>query len=182
MNQFDHAINFIFSVEGYVSNSKYDAGGYTKFGIAQKAHPNVDVKNLTLDGAKAIYRRQYWDACRCDDLNPTLALYLMDFAVNSGVKTAVKGLQKCLNLQVSGKADAPLVVDGKIGDKTIAAANGVPDRLLVAAFHAYRVSFYFGLVKKNSTQNKFLRGWMNRLAKLQMYVNGIPTQKFGLFV
>lgn len=182
MSKFDHAIDFIFAVEGYVSNSKYDAGGYTKYGIAQKAHPNVDVKNLTIDGAKAIYKRQYWDACRCDEFDENVGLYVMDFAVNSGVQTAVKALQKCLNLQASGKADAPLVVDGKIGDKTIAAANGVPDRLLVAAFHAYRVSFYFGLVKKNSTQNKFLRGWMNRLAKLQMYVNGIPTQKFGLFV
>ena len=54
MSKFDKAIDFIFEVEGYVSNHKADAGGYTKYGIAQKSHPNVNVRTLTLDGAKEI--------------------------------------------------------------------------------------------------------------------------------
>lgn len=180
MSKFDHAINFIFAVEGYVSNSKYDAGGYTKYGIAQKAHQNVDVKNLTLDGAKAIYRRQYWDACRCDEFDENVGLYVMDFAVNSGVKTAVKALQKCVNKLLAEATE--LVVDGQVGPKTIESVKKADARALVAALHAYRTAFYFSLAKKSPSQNVFIRGWMNRLAKLQMYVNGIPTQKFGLFV
>lgn len=169
---FDWAIDFVFAVEGYVSNSKYDSGGYTKYGIAQNSHPNVDVKNLTIEGAKRIYEGEYWNACKCGRFRPPLALYLMDFAVNSGVKNAAVGLQRTANKLTPGTGILALCEDGKIGEKTIAAVNSIPQHLMIAAFHAYRVQFYFNLVAKKSTQSKFLRGWMNRLAKLNMYANG----------
>lgn len=179
---FSWAIDFVFAVEGYVSNSKYDSGGYTKFGIAQNAHPGVDVRNLTIDGAKNIYRKQYWDACKCDKFAPSLALYLMDFAVNSGAKNAAVGLQRTVNKLTAGTGALALCEDGKIGEKTIAAVNGIPERLMIAAFHAYRTEFYFNIVKKNSTQNAFLRGWMNRLAKLNMYANGASIKRMNVML
>ena len=171
-DMFDWAIDFVFAVEGHVSNAKHDSGGYTKYGIAQNAHPDVDVKNLTPDDAKKIYRKKYWNACKCGELPPTLALYLMDFAVNSGVKKAVAGLQCCYNKMTAGTGTLALAEDGIIGPKTITAVQCIPKHLMIAGFHAYRVQYYFNIVAKNSTQNKFLRGWMNRLAKLNMYANG----------
>lgn len=182
MSKFDKAIAFIFEVEGYVSNHKADKGGYTKYGIAQKAHPNVDVKNLTLEGAKAIYKKSYWDVCKCDEFDEAVGLYVMDFAVNSGTLTATKALQRCTNYLLSGKGTAPLVVDGKIGPKSVESIKSVDQKALVAALHAYRSTFFFNLVKRNSSQSTFLRGWMNRLAKLNMYVNGISVRQFAYFV
>ena len=176
--QFDNAIDFIFAVEGYISNHKADAGGFTKYGIAQKSHPNIVVKNLTLDGAKQIYKKEYWDACKCDEFDGNVGLYLMDFAVNSGVKTAAAALQKCANRLLSGKNDAPLAADGKIGPKTIEAVKQLDAPALVAALQAY----FFGIVKRSPSQNTFLKGWMNRLAKLNMYAHGVTVKQFGLFV
>ena len=176
---FDWAIDFVFAVEGYVSNSKYDSGGYTKYGIAQNSHPNVDVRNLTIDGAKRIYKEDYWDACKCGEFSRPLALYLLDFAVNSGVRNAALGLQRAVNKLNAGTGISPLAEDGKIGTKTILAAFSIPEGLMQAAFHAYRTEFYFNIVKKNATQNKFLRGWMNRLAKLNMYANGASIKRMN---
>lgn len=182
MSNFDYAIDFVFAVEGYVSNHKADAGGYTKYGIAQKANPGVDVKNLTLDGAKKIYRKNYWDACKCDSFDKRVGLYVMDYAVNSGVATSAKALQRCANRLISGKADSPLVVDGKIGPKSIEAINKLNPEELVAALHAARVTFFLNLVRKNASQNVFLRGWMNRMSKLNMYANGLQIKQLDYFV
>ena len=182
MTNFDFAIDFVFAAEGYVSNHKADSGGLTKYGIAQKSHPDINVRNLTLEGAKEIYRKEYWNACRCEEFERNVGLYVMDFAVNSGTVTAAKALQTCVNLLTSGKADSPLIVDGKIGPKTVEAVKRVDANTLVAALHAYRSTFFLNIVKKNSSQNVFLRGWMNRLAKLNMYKSGLPIKQFALFV
>ena len=45
-----------------------DPGGETKFGISKRAHPDLDIANLTRDQAGAVYRRDYWDRLRCFDL------------------------------------------------------------------------------------------------------------------
>lgn len=89
---FGSAVNFVLGQEGgYVAN---DAGkGPTNFGINSTANPGVDVKNLTKDGAKEIYKSKYWDAIGGDQLNeqnPALALVALDTAVNMGAPTAKK--------------------------------------------------------------------------------------------
>lgn len=91
---FGSAAEFILKQEGgYVAN---DAGkGPTNFGINSQANPGVDVKNLTRDDAKAIYKSKYWDAIGGDQLNeqnPALALVAFDTAVNMGAPTAKKML------------------------------------------------------------------------------------------
>ena len=43
-----------------------DTGGFTNFGISQKAYPGLDIEHLTRDGAKAIYRRDYWEPLNLD--------------------------------------------------------------------------------------------------------------------
>ena len=61
--------------------------------------------------------------------------------------------------------------------------DGVNDApALVAALHAYRTAYFFGIVKRNPSQNTFLKGWINRLAKLNTYAHGVTVKQFGLFV
>ena len=107
---FEFAFAKVVSVEGgYVDDPK-DPGGATKFGISQRSYPNVDIKNLTLDQAKAIYRADYWDAVSGDELPDPLSHLVFDAAVNQGVSPAQKMMQEALGVKV----------DGEIGTEQIA--------------------------------------------------------------
>lgn len=59
----------------------HDPGGLTNFGIAQRWHPDVDVRNLSLAGATALYRTEYWDKFGCGELSDPWALFVFDSAV-----------------------------------------------------------------------------------------------------
>jgi len=82
-------MDFVLSWEGGYVNDPRDPGGETKYGISKRAHPDVDIKNLTIEQAKAIYREEYWNRINGDELTFPEALALMDFAVHSGVPTAL---------------------------------------------------------------------------------------------
>lgn len=86
---FDSAVEAVLQTEGgYVAD---DAGrGETNFGINVSANPDVDVRNLTPDQAKAIYRERYWDAIGADALPQNLQAIAFDAAVNQGVGNARK--------------------------------------------------------------------------------------------
>lgn len=86
---FDAAVSRVLGVEGgYVEN---DAGaGPTNFGINSTANPGVDVKNLTREGAVAIYREKYWNAIGGDNLPRDVATVAFDAAVNQGPEYAKK--------------------------------------------------------------------------------------------
>lgn len=73
---------------GYVNDPK-DPGGETNFGISKRAHPKINIKNLTLREAKAIYFDDYWCAAQCVQVKPKWArLLVFDCAVNQGVGVA----------------------------------------------------------------------------------------------
>ncbi len=88
---FDRAFAFVVGEEGGYVNNPADPGGETKFGISKKAYPDVDIANLTLEAAKAIYLRDYWNVMALDGLPYGAALCQFDCAVNQGVAMA-KGL------------------------------------------------------------------------------------------
>lgn len=89
---FDQAVEFVLEREGYLSNDKFDRGGLTKYGISQKANPDIDVRNLTREDAIAIYKDRYWDAIGADGMDMATALVAFDSAVNHGVGNARKML------------------------------------------------------------------------------------------
>lgn len=84
---FDTAVAFVLKHEGGYVNDPKDPGGETKYGISKRAYPGLDIKALTEDGAKAIYRRDYWDKSGAPDMG-NLALLHFDTAVNIGVGAA----------------------------------------------------------------------------------------------
>lgn len=89
MSHFDKVMQFILAEEGGYVNDPNDPGGETKYGIAKRFHPTVDIAALTPEQAKVIYRRDYWDKMGLDT-EPKFdkALLLMDCAVNQGVARA----------------------------------------------------------------------------------------------
>lgn len=147
---FDTAFNRLIGHEGgYVNNPK-DPGGETKYGISKRAYPDVDIAALTLDQAKAIYRRDYWDRARCDELPPAVAFQVFDTAVNSGIGQAIRFLQRAV-----GVAD-----DGNVGPLTINAVKRLDAEVIAARFNGQRLDF----MAKLSTWDTFGRGWARRVA------------------
>ena len=79
--------------DGALTDDKQDLGGVTKFGIAQKFHPEISVRDLTLKDALQIYYDEYWLGSGADKLPMPLAGIVMDTAVNMGVGRAKQFLK-----------------------------------------------------------------------------------------
>lgn len=147
---FDTAFDRLMGHEGGYVNRADDPGGETNWGISKRSYPDVDIKNLTRDQAKEIYRRDFWDRGQMDQFDPVVAFQTFDFAVNSGIEIAIRKLQAA-----AGVAD-----DGHIGPVTVAAIKnrGVNDMIMLLT--AERIEYQAKL--KNS--DTFWRGWMRRNA------------------
>lgn len=97
-SNFGRAMRFVLSVEGGFLSAEEaaeigDKGGATRWGIAQKFNPQVNVATMELEQAKRIYRDKYWNPINGDNLPWPLALTAFDFAVNAGVGTALELLE-----------------------------------------------------------------------------------------
>jgi len=160
MGDFEVALEFTLAWEGGTSDHASDQGGLTKYGISQRSYPALDVLNLTLEKAKLIYLRDYWNPIRGSELPHPVALVLFDLAVNSGVRTASRALQRVLNVQV----------DGIIGPKTLAAALQKDSIELAKLIIDSRIKHLSRLVSSNTSQLAFLYGWMRRCAALSFEV------------
>jgi lysozyme family protein len=153
LTAFDDIIEVVLEHEGGYVNDPKDPGGETNFGIAKRSHPDVDIKNLTKDGAKEIYKEVYWDGNKVESLSEDLRHIYFDMCVNQGKGRAVKILQHAANAKGDG-----LKVDGGLGPKTIGAMKGVElDRV-----RAYRVKYYADLVTRKPDLEKFYFGWFRR--------------------
>jgi hypothetical protein len=89
---FNTLIDDIMRREGGYANNPDDRGGETNFGISSRANPDVDVRNLTADQAKQLYKTRYWDAIGADSLAPEIRATAFDAAVNQGVAATKKWL------------------------------------------------------------------------------------------
>jgi lysozyme family protein len=136
---------------GYVNDPR-DPGGETRFGISKRAYPDVDILRLTEDEAKAIYRRDYWDKLRPDELPQELAICVFDCAVNMGRDKAIRLLQRACGV----------AQDGVMGGNTIAAANRLVDP--VVRFSAERIIAYTGIRGFDT----FGKGWLRRTVSVAL--------------
>jgi len=152
---FDLAIERILGHEGGYVNDPNDPGGETKFGISKRSYPNVDIKNLTLDQAKAIYHRDFWSKVRGDMLYDGVAYQTLDFAVNSGIETAIRYLQRAL-----GVAD-----DGHFGAVSAKAAKDMSESDQIMRLNAERLDF----MRKLKVWPSFGKGWAGRIAENLRY-------------
>ena len=85
---FDEIIEKVLEHEGGYVNDPDDAGGETKYGIAKRWYPSVDIKNLTKEQAKKIYHTDYWRRGKCDEVPPQLRHIYFDMCVNFGRSVA----------------------------------------------------------------------------------------------
>lgn len=99
LNDFKNSLRFTLleevgsSPNGGYTNNPADPGGETKWGISKRAHPSVDIKNLTREQAADIYVKEYWDASGCDSIPWPLCAVVFDSAVNCGVSRTLGWLR-----------------------------------------------------------------------------------------
>ena len=151
---FEDMIHYIvFKWEGgdLVHTVAGDPGGTTKYGISQRANPNVDIANLTWEQAIEIYRDEYWTRIQGENWSPGIALIALDAAVNQGPGDAIEFLQ------VSARTS----VDGIIGKNTIAAVKAKDKLDFIEEYAARRGEDYTEI--NRAQLNRFGLGWMRRL-------------------
>lgn len=169
---FDRAFELLIGHEGGYTTNRNDRGNWTggvvgkgelkgtKFGIAASSYPKLDIKNITLAQAKAIYLRDFWTRAKCDQLPSTVRFDVFDVAVNSGVKRSAILLQKALGV----------TADGIIGKQTMAAVNKFDPEQLLMLYAAQRIYFYANL----KDWQHFGKGWARRVASnLEIYVKEV---------
>ena len=147
---FDVAFDRLISHEGGYVNNPADPGGETQWGISKRSYPDLDIKALTREDARAIYRRDFWDRINGNSLHDGVAFQLLDFAVNSGIETAVRYWQRAL-----GVTD-----DGHWGPVSEKAAAKMSESDQIMRLNAERLDF---LSRLNAWQS-FGRGWARRIA------------------
>jgi len=162
---FDPSFDKVMQSEGGYVWDKDDAGGETNLGVTAGAwgaylgRPinSGEMQALTKDTVKPFYRQMYWDKVKGDDLPAGVDYAVFDFAVNAGVSRAAKFLQRSV-----GAVD-----DGVIGGGTLNKVAVTNKQRLLAAFADQKQRFYNGLALSNPSQQKFLKGWLARVDKVQ---------------
>lgn len=132
---------------GYV-NHPQDPGGETKFGISKRSYPDLNIKTLSRDDARGIYRRDFYERFALDRLDDSRAVeWLLDWLVHSG-PSVIGRVQTKLGL----------TPDGVLGPQTARAINGMKDPKDLLR---WRLDFLVRL-----TRHPFIGGWVARLIKL----------------
>ena len=162
ITNWQQSLALVLKSEDGFSNNPADNGnwlpdgrkGCTMLGITQttweswvgRQSDEKEMRGLTPEKVAPLYKRKYWDACRCDDLPSSVDYLVFDFAVNAGVGRSVKTLQSAVGA----------TMDGVIGPLTLAAVKNTPD--LIDKFSQAKIEFY-----KSLNNPTFEKGWLNRV-------------------
>ena len=171
MIPFSRAFDLTLEHEGIFSNDRNDSGNWTgagvgmgklngtKFGISAAAYPDLNIRGLTKEGAKRIYKKDYWDVNLLDDYHHEIAILWFDALVNHGRRNANKMMQRSIGVND----------DGIIGKKSKAALRAADPRKTSIIFLSKRLQFYSCI----PTFNNYGRGWVRRITyQMELIANG----------
>jgi lysozyme family protein len=169
MADFKPAFAFVLQHEDSTRSGKVtvDAGGRTRFGIAEKFHPDLPEEFFTgpaedaLVEAEKIEEHEYWAAMRLTEVeNQNVANKLFDMGVNMGVLQAAVYAQRAANALTAG--DARVAEDGVIGSRTLAAINVGDPIAYYQLLGQFSAAYYRHLAAVNPAQAVNLAGWLKR--------------------
>lgn len=156
-DNYHKCIETILHHEGGYVNHPSDPGGETNLGVTKRVYEDwggtKDMKDLTVEDVKPIYKKNYWDRVKGDDLPAGLDLCVFDFGVNAGTGRSAKYLQTMIGT----------TADGGIGPNTLRALGNYVEEVGVEGairnFQQARQEYYESL----STFETFGRGWTRRV-------------------
>lgn len=153
------------SLEKGISNSPYDRGGFTVDGVTLTTFrqfygqdkTETDLRNMTRPQWRHIMKTGYWDVCKADSIeDQRLAEIITDWCVNSGT-ARIRNVQMILGVRP----------DGAVGPITLGAINGADRDELYRRIMAARVAWFERIVRNDPAQRRNLKGWMNRLKRIE---------------
>lgn len=149
--KFESAVEHVLAKEGGYVNHPRDPGGETNWGISKRAYPMLDIRGLTREDAKEIYKRDYWVKPGIEKLPHWLRLMVFESAVNQGAQVAVALLQAALGVKP----------DGDLGPVSLEALSKVNQEKLLQAYTRFRLNRYFD----DRNFPVFGEGWIRRLVE-----------------
>jgi lysozyme family protein len=161
-SNWNNAFKMMLASEGGYVNHPSDPGGMTNLGVTKRVWEEwvgresneKEMRSLTPEMVEPLYKRKFWDACKCDDLPSGIDYLVFDFAVNAGCGRSAKILQTAVGV----------TPDGGIGPMTLAAVNAIPETELIEKFSQGKEDFYRSL----NTFETFGKGWLNRVAAVKV--------------
>ena len=159
-NKFSEALEVILHHEGGYVNHPKDPGGETNLGVTKRVYEDFggekEMKDLTKEDVEPIYKKNYWDRVKGDDLPEGLDLCIFDFAVNAGPGRAAKFIQRLVNT----------TVDGGIGPNTLGKIKEYVDhygvKQTIESYALMRQNYYESL----SNFATFGKGWTRRVSEV----------------
>lgn len=163
---FARALPLVLSHEGGFSNHAADPGGATNKGVTlatfrayvKPGGTVADLKAITDEQVATVYYRHYWAAVNAQALPSGIDYAVFDFAVNSGPSRAAKYLQAILGVEQ----------DGRVGPKTIAAAERTDARKVINRLCDNRLAFLKRITSGGKLLwNTFGKGWDRRVSDVR---------------
>ena len=153
---FNKCLTMLLHHEGGFVNHPKDPGGMTNLGVTKAVYDKwvgreateQEMRDLTPEDVAPIYKKNYWDRVKGDDLPSGVDWACFDWAVNSGSGRPAKALQRCVGA----------TPDGAIGPMTLRAVADNEPKKLVEGVYTQRQKFYENL----NTFETFGRGWTRR--------------------
>ena len=169
---YDDALKRLLVHEGGYTNHPSDPGGPTNFGITiadyrKYINPNAsaaDVRAMSVDDAKKIYRERYAAPLRFNDLPSGVDYSILDYGINSGIGRSGKVLRRVVGLPDNTSA---------VTDQVLAYARVRDPKVLVAAICDERLAF----LKSLRTWPVFGRGWGTRVAEVKAVSLALPARR-----
>ena len=162
--EYQHCLKMILHHEGGYVNHPADPGGETNLGVTKRVYEAYCKKNglrvtsmrdLEITDVAPIYKTEYWDRVKGDDLHTSLALCVFDFGVNAGTGRAAKYLQKIVNAKADG-AIGPATLR-----KVVIATEAYGIKNMVEKYQENRQKYY----EKLKHFETFGRGWTRRVTE-----------------
>jgi len=156
-DRFEACLDHVLAAEGGFVNHPSDPGGATNMGITlrtlsefrEEEATEEDIRSLTRDEAREIYRARYWNPMRCGEMPAGIDLTAFDFGVNAGPGRSIRMLQRC----------AGAAADGSVGPVTLAALRARGAAAVIGRMAEARGAYYRDL----PTFPVFGRGWLRRV-------------------
>jgi lysozyme family protein len=166
-SNWDQSFKQMLASEGGYVNHPSDPGGMTNLGVTKRVWEEwvgresneKEMRSLTPEMVEPLYKRKFWDACKCDELPTGVDYLVFDFAVNAGPGRSAKILQTAVGVPA----------DGGIGPITLAAVKAQDPTELIQKFSDAKEDFYRSLI----TFETFGKGWLNRVADVKVKANSM---------
>ena len=164
MAKVEKLVPFILQWEGGFVNDPYDLGGATNKGVTIATYNSYrksigkpggveNLKKISTEDWTAIMKNLYWDRWKADSIeNQSVANVLVDWVWASGVH-GIKSPQRLLKV----------AADGLVGKNTINAVNAAEPHQFFNDLIADRIKFVDEICKARPANERFRRGWLNRI-------------------